>query len=108
MRGSLGRNNWVVGGAYTATGKPLLANDTHLELTIPPIWCEAHLTAPGWNVKGFTLPGGPLFVIGHNDPIAWGFPNNPAAVRDLRIGPFSPANRCEARANRKGQSPHSA
>src|SRR5260370_23174249 len=36
----LGSNNWVVSGAHTATGKPLLANDTHLELSIPPIWYE--------------------------------------------------------------------
>ncbi len=57
IRHSLGSNNWVVSGDHTATGKPLLANDTHLELSIPPIWYEIHLTAPGWNVKGFTLPG---------------------------------------------------
>ena len=75
VRRMLGSNNWVVNGAHTATGKPLLANDTHLELTIPPIWYEVHLTAPGWNVKGFTLPGAPMVVIGHNDRIAWGFTN---------------------------------
>src|SRR5260370_10555572 len=47
IRQSLGSNNWVVTGAHTATGKPLLANDTHLELSIPSIWYEIHLTAPG-------------------------------------------------------------
>jgi len=71
IRGTLGSNNWVVNGAHTATGKPLLANDTHLELMIPPIWYEVHVTAPGWNVKGITFPGGPLVIIGHNDRIAW-------------------------------------
>jgi len=101
IRRSLGSNNWVVSGAYTATGKPLLANDTHLELTIPPIWYEAHLTAPGWNVKGVTLPGGPLVVIGHNDRIAWGFTNNGADVQDLYIETFNPANPNEYRV--KGQ-----
>src|SRR6266481_5479587 len=60
IRQGLGSNNWVVSGAHTVTGKPLLANDTHLELTIPSIWYEIHLTAPGWNVKGFTLPGAPM------------------------------------------------
>ena len=59
IRHGLGSNNWVVNGAHTATGKPLLANDTHLELNLPPIWYEVHVTAPGWNVKGFTLPGAP-------------------------------------------------
>jgi penicillin amidase len=85
IRQSLGSNNWVVSGAHTATGKPLLANDTHLELTIPSIWYEVHLTAPGLNVKGFTLPGAPLVIIGHNDRIAWGFTNNGADVQDLYI-----------------------
>ena len=97
IRHALGSNNWVVSGAYTATGKPILANDTHLELTLPPIWYEAHLTAPGWNVKGFTLPGGPLVVIGHNDRIAWGFTNNGADVQDLYIETFNPANADEYR-----------
>jgi penicillin amidase len=91
VRSGLGSNNWVVSGDHTATGKPLLANDTHLDLSVPPIWYEAHLTAPGWNVKGFTLPGAPLVVIGHNDHIAWGFTNNGADVQDLYIETFNPA-----------------
>jgi penicillin amidase len=91
IRHGLGSNNWVVNGTHTATGKPLLANDTHLELSLPPIWYEVHVTAPGWNVKGFTLPGAPLVVIGHNDRIAWGFTNNGADVQDLYIETFNPA-----------------
>jgi penicillin G amidase len=91
IRQGLGSNNWVVSGAHTATGKPLLANDTHLELSVPPIWYEIHLTAPGWNVKGFTLPGAPLVVIGHNERIAWGFTNNQADVQDLYIETFNPS-----------------
>ena len=78
-------------GAHTATGKPLLANDTHLDLWIPPIWYEIHLTAPGWNVKGFALPGAPMVVIGHNDCIAWGFTNSGADVQDLYVETFNPA-----------------
>lgn len=99
IRHSLGSNNWVVSGAHTASGKPLLANDTHLELSIPPIWYEVHITAPGWNVKGFTLPGAPLVVIGHNDKVAWGFTNNGADVQDLYIETFNPANPDEYRVN---------
>ena len=101
IRGTLGSNNWVVNGAHTATGKPLLANDTHLELMIPPIWYEVHMTAPGWNVKGITFPGGPLVIIGHNDRIAWGFTNNGADVLDLYIETFNPANPDEYRVNGK-------
>jgi penicillin G amidase len=103
IRGTLGSNNWVVSGAHTATGKPLLANDTHLELTIPPIWYELHMTAPGWNVKGITFPGAPLIIIGHNDRIAWGFTNNGADVLDLYIETMNPANPDEYRVNGKWQ-----
>lgn len=99
IRQSLGSNNWVVSGEHTATGKPLLANDMHLELTLPPIWYEVHLTAPGWNVKGFALPGAPMVVVGHNDRIAWGFTNNGADVLDLYIEQFNPANPDEYHVN---------
>jgi penicillin amidase len=99
IRQSLGSNNWVVSGEHTATGKPLLANDMHLELSLPPIWYEVHLTAPEWNVKGFALPGAPLVVVGHNDRIAWGFTNNGADVLDLYIETFNPANPDEYRVN---------
>ena len=101
IRHGLGSNNWVVSGDHTVTGKPLLANDTHLELTIPPIWYQMHLTCPGWNVKGFTLPGAPLVIIGHNDRIAWGFTNNGADVQDLYIETFNPAQPDEYRVNGK-------
>ncbi|PYT64316.1 MAG: penicillin acylase family protein, partial [Acidobacteria bacterium] len=99
IRQGLGSNNWVVSGAHTATGKPILANDTHLELTIPPIWYEIHLTAPGWDVEGFTLPGAHMIIIGHNDRIAWGFTNNGADVQDLYIETFNPALPREYRVN---------
>jgi penicillin amidase len=99
IRRTLGSNNWVVSGAHTATGKPLLANDTHLELVIPSIWYEMHLTAPGWNVKGFTLPGAPMIIIGHNDRIAWGFTNNGADVQDLYLETMNPAAADEYRVN---------
>ena len=97
IRQGLGSNNWVVNGAHTATGKPLLANDTHLELSIPSIWYEIHLTAPGWNVKGFTLPGAPMIIIGHNDRLAWGFTNNGADVQDLYVETFNPVSADEYR-----------
>ncbi len=77
----------------------MLASDMHLELTIPPIWYEVHLTAPGWNVKGLHLPGAPMVVAGHNDRIAWGFTNNGADVLDLYIETFNPANADEYRVN---------
>ncbi len=98
---AFGSNNWVVNGEHTVSGKPLLANDTHLELDVPCIWYLVHLTAPGWNVKGFALPGVPLVIIGHNERIAWGFTNNGADVQDLYIETFNPENPREYRVNGK-------
>ena len=89
VREGMGSNNWVVDGRHTASAKPLLANDTHLRLDVPGIWYLLHLTAPGLNVKGFTLPGAPGVIIGHNDRIAWGFTNNGADVQDLYIEVFN-------------------
>jgi penicillin G amidase len=81
----LGSNNWVVSGAHSASGKPLLANDPHLGLTAPPVWYFAQLSAPGLNVIGATLPGVPGVVLGRNERIAWGFTNTGPDVQDLYI-----------------------
>jgi penicillin amidase len=96
-----GSNNFVVSGAHTASGKPLLANDTHLQLATPALWYIVHLTAPGLNVEGFALPGAPLVIIGHSDRIAWGFTNSNADVEDLYIEKFSAANPLEYSAGGK-------
>jgi penicillin amidase len=82
---SLGSNNWAVAGSRSATGKPLLANDPHLGLTAPSVWYFAHLSAPGLNLIGATLPGVPAVVLGRNDRIAWGFTNTGPDVQDLYI-----------------------
>jgi penicillin G amidase len=101
VRAAFGSNNWVVDGTHTASGKPLLANDTHLSLSTPDIWYLVQLSSPGWNAEGFTLPGVPGIVIGHNDQIAWGFTNNGADVQDLYVETFNPANEIEYRAGGK-------
>jgi penicillin G amidase len=88
----MGSNNWVLGGALTETGKPLLANDPHLGLSAPALWYFAHLSAPGLNVIGATLPGLPTVVLGRNDRIAWGFTNTAPDVQDLFIERVNPAN----------------
>ncbi len=84
-----GSNNWVVSGAHSTTGRPLLSNDMHLEHSVPGIWYEAHLKlADGsLNVIGVTLPGLPLVIVGHNDRIAWGFTNLGPDVQDLYVEP---------------------
>ncbi|MCC6212331.1 MAG: penicillin acylase family protein [Burkholderiales bacterium] len=81
----LGSNNWVVAGARSESGKPLLANDPHLGLTAPPVWYFAQLSAPGMNVIGATLPGVPGVILGRNERIAWGFTNTGPDVQDLYL-----------------------
>ncbi len=84
-----GSNNWVVSGAHTVTGKPLLSNDMHLPHQIPNIWYEAHLTAGDFDVAGVTLPGVPFVIVGHNRQIAWGFTNLGPDVTDVFIETFN-------------------
>lgn len=81
--GHPGSNAWAVSGAHSATGKPLLSSDMHLEFTLPGIWHMEHLMAPGMDVAGVALPGMPGIVSGHNDRIAWGETNLEFNVQDL-------------------------
>ncbi len=75
--GSLGggSNAWAVNASKSLSGKPLLANDPHLKISVPSKWYELHLSAPGWNAAGVSVPGIPFIVIGHNDSLAWGLTN---------------------------------
>ena len=90
--GAIGSNNWVVSGARTASGKPLLANDPHLGLSAPAIWYFAHMSVKGENVIGATLPGAPWVVIGRNDHIAWGVTNTGPDVQDLFVEKLHPGD----------------
>lgn len=79
----IGSNNWAVSGAKTASGFPILANDPHLDLTLPSIWYQIQLHAPGVNAYGVSLPGAPGIIIGFNQNIAWGVTNVAADVLDF-------------------------
>ncbi len=71
-----GSNNWAVSGGKSKTGKPLFANDMHLNIFAPGIWYQMHQAAEGSvNVTGVVLPGQPFVICGHNDSIAWGMTN---------------------------------
>ena len=82
-------NSWVLSGARTATGRPMLCNDPHLTPGIPGIWYAAHVRAgDDFESTGVTLPGMPFVVIGHNRRCAWGFTNSFADCQDLVIEEF--------------------
>jgi penicillin amidase len=84
-----GSNNWVVSGAHTVTGKPLLSNDMHLGHQMPNLWYEAHLHCGTLDVAGVTLPGLPFVLVGHNQRVAWGFTNVGPTVTDVYIENFN-------------------
>ena len=78
-------NAWAVAGNRTASGLPILASDPHLALTVPGFWYLARLEAPGLSLAGATVPGGPVFVLGHNGAIAWGVTNAGSDFQDFFV-----------------------
>ena len=106
MTGGAGSNNFVVSGAHTASGLPLLANDTHLRVQMPNIWYEVALhcvdgsdpypqlvtAACPYQVRGFSFAGVPGVVIGHTDRIAWGISFNAADTADFYVERINPRN----------------
>ncbi|MGW5350028.1 penicillin acylase family protein [Streptomyces sp. NPDC004031] len=87
----IGSNSWVVSGALTTTGKPMLANDPHLAPQLPSLWyqmglhCRTVSSACPYDVAGYTFSGMPGVIIGHNQDIAWGMTNLGADVTDLYL-----------------------
>ncbi len=78
----VGSNNWALGGSKTKSGKPILCNDPHLNLTLPSIWFQVQIHTPEANTYGVSLPGVPGVVIGFNEHIAWGVTNVSHDVSD--------------------------
>ena len=97
----IGSNSWVVGGSLTASGLPILANDPHLGIQMPSIWyanaleCTTDSPDCPFHVVGFSFPGTPGVVIGHNDHIAWGVTTQATDTQDLFIEKVNPEVRDE-------------
>ncbi len=70
---AMASNNWVVSGTKTASGKPILSNDPHLEVNrLPNVWYEmAVKTGEGYSV-GANMPGIPALLVGRNNNVSWG------------------------------------
>jgi penicillin amidase len=85
----IGSNSWVVGGQFTDSGSPLLANDPHLAPSMPSLWYQVGLhcrtvdASCPVDVAGWTMSGLPGVIIGHNAQIAWGLTNMGPDVMDL-------------------------
>jgi penicillin G amidase len=96
-----GSNNWVVGGAMSETGKPVVANDPHREVTNPSLRYIVHLVAPGWNVVGASEAPFVGVQVGHNDRVAWGLTIVGTDQHDVFVEEMNPANPNEVKWNGK-------
>jgi penicillin amidase len=88
-----GSNNWAIAPSRTATGRAILANDTHMAPVLPPHYYLVHLRTPDWTVAGASFVGTPAFPAGHNDTAAWGVTNGLVDNTDLFIEQIGPDGR---------------
>ena len=96
-----GSNGFVVAPSRSATGGALLANDPHLDISMPSVWylvglhCTTVSPACPYDEAGAGFPGVPGLVLGHNDRIAWGLTNVGPDVQDIfeeRVDPSDPTH----------------
>jgi penicillin amidase len=80
-----GSNNWVVAGARTATGRPILASDPHRAHALPGLRYIVHLSGPGLDVIGSGEPATPGVHIGHNADAAFALTIFPIDQEDLYV-----------------------
>lgn len=66
-----GSNAWAVSGSRTRSGKPLLAGDPHIRFSVPAVWYEAHLSAPGFELYGHHQALNPFASLGNNMDFGW-------------------------------------
>ncbi len=78
-----GSNNWVVSGAHTRSGLPMVASDPHIAFAAVSCWYEVHLTGGSFDVAGMAYAGMPAVMFGRNRHVAWGITNNICSQRDL-------------------------
>ena len=78
-----GSNSWVISGKKSKSGKVLFANDTHIGLSQPSVWYEAHIETPNLKLYGNFLSGIPYPLVAHNMHHSWGLTIFPADATDL-------------------------
>ncbi len=80
---SVGSSAWVLGGEHTESGHPILAADSHLEVTAPALLHVVQVHGAGFDVAGTAVPGVPVIWTGHNQQVAWASTNARVATIDL-------------------------
>lgn len=96
-RSGLGSNGWAVRGAKTLDGRTVLANDMHLDMTVPNIWYRVQLRYEQIELTGVVVPGIPVVVAGTNGHVAWGVTNVEGDFLDLVRLELNPADSNEYR-----------
>jgi acyl-homoserine-lactone acylase len=66
-----GSNAWVLSGARTNSGQPILLANPHLYWADYFTFFEAHLNAPGLNLYGVAQVGWPVLRYGFNQRLGW-------------------------------------
>jgi len=89
---AIGSNAWAVNGSRTVNGKPLLAGDPHMGLSIPGNWYELHASTPDFSITGATIPGAPFVILGQNEHLAWSITNMMADDTDFYLIQNNPTN----------------
>ncbi len=79
----LGSNNWVVSGARTESGMPMVASDPHIAFAAVSCWYEAQLSGGSFDVTGMAYAGMPAIMFGRNRRVGWAITNNICSQRDL-------------------------
>jgi penicillin amidase len=83
-----GSNAWAVGGARTASGRPLIAGDPHRVFESPGVYAQVRLACDdpdgAFDVFGFTFPGVPgVQHFAHAGAVAWAITNAVADYQDV-------------------------
>ncbi|MEU3053525.1 GNAT family N-acetyltransferase [Streptomyces griseus] len=82
--GTAGSNGWLLTGARTATGAPIVAGDPHRFIEDPGVYQQIRLACPEFDVVGLAVPGIPgIAHFGHTGHVAWAITNAMADYQDL-------------------------
>ena len=82
-----GSNNWVIGAARSATGRPILANDPHRAHAVPNLRYLSHIDTPELKIAGSGEPALPGISFGHNEDVAWAITIFAIDQQDLVVNP---------------------
>lgn len=93
--GAVGSNAWALSGSRTVSGRPILAGDPHMGLSMPGNWYELHASTPDFSITGATIPGAPFVVLGQNEHHAWSITNMMADDTDFYLIQNNPENTVE-------------